>query len=203
MKLKDYLDNNNITVASFARRCDCQSISIWNIIRKGSRPRPKLAKKIEEVTNGAITAEELRANKPLEGAFYEKYLPLKAIAEYGHVKTGSITTAIKHKKLKGHYRNGRWYVSKEDYDQYRLNRHSKLHAKHDGKKIFDMRKGHLSVEHVAKACCIALGNDFSNRRILYYIKTGHLRAEKKGTVWVIDRNDAEKFIKKMCAQSFE
>lgn len=59
MKLKEYLKNNETTMAKFASAVGVTQPCISLISNGRRRPEPELARKIEKATNGAVTFREL------------------------------------------------------------------------------------------------------------------------------------------------
>lgn len=59
MKLKIYLVMNKMTIKEFAEKVEYSRNQISNIINGTSKPSKRLAKVIEEATNGEVKAEDL------------------------------------------------------------------------------------------------------------------------------------------------
>jgi transcriptional regulator with XRE-family HTH domain len=59
MKLEEYLKKKKLTQVAFGFLYGISSIHINRLIRGKSNPSINLAKHIEEVTNGAVTMQEL------------------------------------------------------------------------------------------------------------------------------------------------
>lgn len=59
MKLRDYLHENRIKIAEFARKLDASRSYINMIVLEEIKPGKRLAKAIEDITEGKVTAEEL------------------------------------------------------------------------------------------------------------------------------------------------
>lgn len=59
MGLKDRITNAGLTVKQVAEAAGTPSAHLYNILNHVRRPRPELAEKIEEATQGLISAEEL------------------------------------------------------------------------------------------------------------------------------------------------
>ena len=66
MKLKTYLDQNHIARKDFAFELGIHFSHLYHILKGTRYPSAKLAFKIEEKTNGAITALELLKRKNKE-----------------------------------------------------------------------------------------------------------------------------------------
>lgn len=61
-KLRQYLKENNITQKEFAKLLDVDVISLWRYLQGTRIPRPKTLKKICELTNGYVTANDFYNN---------------------------------------------------------------------------------------------------------------------------------------------
>ena len=59
MQLRDYLHIKRIKIAQFARDLHATRSYITNICNGKLRPGPRLAKDIERLTEGLVTADEL------------------------------------------------------------------------------------------------------------------------------------------------
>lgn len=63
MELKLYLVKNRLTVKEFAEKIEYSRNQISGIVNGKLRPSNRLAKLIEQATNGEVTAEELLKEK--------------------------------------------------------------------------------------------------------------------------------------------
>lgn len=63
MKLKDYFTINNIRPTHFLKDLDISQQHLWGIMRGANRPSFKLAKKIQILTNGSVTVDDLMPAK--------------------------------------------------------------------------------------------------------------------------------------------
>lgn len=59
MKLDEYLFRNKMSKTQFAKNLGVTRTYIHDIIAKRRTPRPKLARKIEEVAEGQVKKEQL------------------------------------------------------------------------------------------------------------------------------------------------
>ena len=59
MTLKEYLRKNRINPYEFASANDINRISMWRYL-KGHKPSRTVAQKIESITDGKVTVNELR-----------------------------------------------------------------------------------------------------------------------------------------------
>lgn len=120
----------------------------------------------------------------------EEFLNLKEAAQYAHVSRQAPYNAIKKGTLKGILINRKWYVSRKDLDDYRGNKYNPDLKKREGELVFDMDKGHFSVQHVAKVISHALGHEYSFQHLYYLLRTGQVRGFRKGRAWVIAKEEA-------------
>jgi predicted transcriptional regulator len=74
MKLKEYLDENDIGVSQFAALTEITYSSIYAYINETTRPSRLIARRIEEMTKGKVKAADLR-----------KIVPVKKRAKNGDV----------------------------------------------------------------------------------------------------------------------
>ena len=58
MRLKDYIERNNLQVTKFAKCVGASHATIINVVN-GGEPRLSLALRIEEKTIGLVTCEDL------------------------------------------------------------------------------------------------------------------------------------------------
>lgn len=121
----------------------------------------------------------------------DKYLyTLREAGEYAKVHRQAIFKAIKKGRLKAHRDGKIWVISKKDLDQYRQEKKDTFLLKHNGEYIFDVEKGYFSVHQVAQIISHTFGYLYRPTRIYYLIRSGQLRAFRKGRSWVITRQDA-------------
>ena len=58
MNLREYLFINRLTVTEFSKKVDCNRPYMSGIIHGRIKPSKRLARDIEEATNGEVKAEE-------------------------------------------------------------------------------------------------------------------------------------------------
>lgn len=58
MDLREYMFRNRLTSVELAKRLDC-SRQVITMIRSGKKVGKRLAKDIEDLTNGQVTVEEI------------------------------------------------------------------------------------------------------------------------------------------------
>lgn len=118
---------------------------------------------------------------------------LLTISEAGdEAKVGrqAIYVAIKKGRLKATLVKHRWLIDPADLEEYRLTKYSRENIKVDGQLVHDMDKGHFSVIKIALVLTEMLGERVSAQRVYYLINTGDLKASKRGSSWVIHKDDA-------------
>lgn len=124
-------------------------------------------------------------DRPIEGFF-----SLAQAADYAHVTRQAIYLAVKQRGLRAKKIGRQWYITKEDLDNYRANKYNRDLRKRDGEYIFDMEKGHFSVQQVCKVLSATLGRPYSLQHLYYLLRTGQLKAMRKGAAWVVEKDDA-------------
>ena len=133
----------------------------------------------------------------------KEFLSLKEAASEGRVVRQAIFLAIKSGHLKGEKKNIRgrlqWTVLKEDLDSYRRNKYSRDKRVVDGQKLFDLEEGRYSVLHCAKILASSLGRPYHAYRLYYLLRIGELRGEKKGSAWVICKQELVDLFKREMA----
>lgn len=115
---------------------------------------------------------------------------LAEAADYAHVTKTAIYKALYQRRIKAHKQGREWRIKKSDLDSYRSLKYHVHKRVYNGEKIFDVDRGHFSVLEVATTIAEMLGRPYNPQKIYYYLRIGSIRAVKKGTVWVITREDA-------------
>lgn len=64
MRLTEYLKREKMTPMRFAREIGCHYQSIYNYVRKGTKPTLTVAKKIIDYTSGEVDINDLLTEKP-------------------------------------------------------------------------------------------------------------------------------------------
>ena len=91
---------------------------------------------------------------------------------------------------KGEWKN-HWVITKKDLDIYRANKYNREKRVVDGQKLFDIGDDRWSVLHAAKTLSAMLGRNYPIAHIYYLLRTGQLRAYKKGNGWVLKKEQVE------------
>lgn len=66
MDLREYLFRNRLTITDFGKKIDCPRAYLSQIVNGHKKPGKRLAKVIEDATNGEVTAQELLQTKDKE-----------------------------------------------------------------------------------------------------------------------------------------
>lgn len=117
-------------------------------------------------------------------------LSLREAGLHAHVQRQSIYLAIKKGRLKATKVNNRWRIKLLDLDDYRCSKYNRDYRTINGELVFDMEKGEFSVQQVCKVMCATLNRQFSMQRLYYLLRIGQVKAFKKGSTWVILKEDA-------------
>ncbi len=120
----------------------------------------------------------------------EELLTLEEAAKYARVTRQAIYKALRNRGLKAKKVGRKWMLSKEHIDEYRSNKYNRDMRVVNGQLIFDMEKGEFSVTQVCKVFSATLGRPFPMQRLYYLLRTGQLRSFKKGSAWIINKEDA-------------
>lgn len=134
----------------------------------------------------------MEQTRQIPDAFYS----LKEAAEYMHVERQAVYAAIKKGKLKTTRIGKRHLILKADVMEYQASKYNRDFRMYEGEKLFDIAKGHLSVNHVAKTIAAALKQPYDIQKIYYLIRSGQLKAAKKAGAWVISIEDAKAIYEK-------
>ena len=114
---------------------------------------------------------------------------LREVMAYAHVGRQALYLAISKGALKATKKGRKWTIFLKDLEEYRLNKYNRDKGKVDGEPVFDVEKGFFSVFHVAKILSRELGYHYKTQRIYYLIQHGRLKAMKKGSAWVIAKEE--------------
>lgn len=117
----------------------------------------------------------------------EEFFSLAEAAQYSHVTRQAIYVAIRGKKLKAVKKNRQWCISRKDIDDYRLNKYNRDLRKYNDQYIFDVEKGYFSVQQVCKIISSTLKKPYNLQHIYYLLRSGQLRASRKGAAWVVSK----------------
>lgn len=100
----------------------------------------------------------------------------------------NVWAMIRRLSLKAVKRNNKWVTCDEWIAEYYENKRCKdTHSIWNGRRVFDPKKGELSLNMVAKELGLAKSTMF------YYINSGALKSHRKGHYVVVMRDDLEYF----------
>ena len=108
-------------------------------------------------------------------------------AIYLAIRKGRLPATRKTKKIPNGSTRQLWVIKKSDIDAYRASKYNQDNRMVEGEKLFDIANDKWSVLHAAKTLTAVLGAGFAPSHIYYLIRTGKLKAKKKGGSWVISR----------------
>ena len=118
----------------------------------------------------------------------EKILKIEAARKmFGEKTHQAIYQAIYKGRLKAKRVNGHWVVTEEDLIEYHKTKHCTEARIFNGRPLYSIDEGRLSVAHVAKL----LGK---NPQTIYYaIRRGFLISVRHGGTYVIRKEDALRY----------
>lgn len=108
-------------------------------------------------------------------------------AEINQVTRQAIYVAIKLNKLKASKETNRWTIHLDDLEQYKKERYSRAKSRYNGELIYDPVKGFYSIGQVAKMLGVPV------QKIYYLTRIKRLKAQRKGTAWVIHESDIREY----------
>lgn len=115
-----------------------------------------------------------------------EFVSITEAAKINNVTRQAIYVAIKQKKLKAR-KTSRWEIDLKDLQDYRDNKYSRTKSVFEGELLFDKAKGLFSVNEVADKLAIPA------QKVYYAMRTGTLKASRKGAAWVISEEDIEAY----------
>lgn len=119
----------------------------------------------------------------------QDWICAKTAAELMGCKIHNVWMLIRRLSLKAKKIKGKYHTTKEWIAEYQNNKRSKDHNSiFNGRKVFNHRNGILSVSMVAKDLNVA------RCTVIYWIKTGKLKAYRTGHYYVIYLKDLQKAI---------
>ena len=124
----------------------------------------------------------------------DEFMSLNECAEYGKVTRQAIYVAIRKKQLVATMKDNRWHILRADYDNYRANKYNRDKRIFENEPVYDLEKGHFSVHQVVRVFSETLGRAYSLQHIYYLLRTGQIKGFKKGSSWVILKEDATKLL---------
>lgn len=120
----------------------------------------------------------------------DQLLTIKEAAFLSSVGRQAIYIAIKKGALKAHRDGKRWRIWRLDLDAYQAHKYNRDKMRKDGEYVFDNAKGFLSVPQTAKMLSESMLRYYPANRLYYLLRTGQLRGHRKGSFWVVAKEDA-------------
>src|ERR1051326_1319589 len=123
-----------------------------------------------------------------------EFYTLDEIAAYAKVHRQTVYLAVRHGKLPAFKKNKRIMLTKEDYDQYRINKYTPDHRRFNGEKLFDLDQGLYCLNQVAKILSSVLQIPFAYFTVLRMVRRGEINSFRKGRYYVVTRTAVEKYL---------
>lgn len=117
----------------------------------------------------------------------KKLVSITEAAKINNVTRQAIYVAIKLNKLKAKKETSRWTIHLDDLEEYRLQKYSRLKSTFNGELLFDNNRGYYSINQVAQMLSVPA------QKIYYATRVGMLKAHRKGSAWVIYRDDIKEY----------
>jgi hypothetical protein len=115
---------------------------------------------------------------------------LREASTKAKVTRQAIFYAIQKGVLKAQKKGHSWHIAEADLEEYRANKYNYENRKVNGCSLFDVEKGHFSVQQVAKILSDTLGAPYSRMRVYYLIRKGDIAPERRGQSIVLTRQQA-------------
>lgn len=112
---------------------------------------------------------------------------------FGHRTVQALYRAIKRGRLEAKFEKKRWTTTKKALVSYLETKHSLMESKFEGKPLFNVEAGEISVSHAAKLCGVP------RPHIYYMVEKGRIHAQKKGYKWVLRHEEIIRFYAEMKA----
>lgn len=119
--------------------------------------------------------------------FFEKVVSITEAAKLNKVTRQAIYVAIKQKKLKARKHMARWVIHLDDLENYKRQKYSRSKSTFNGELLFDNKKGFYSINQTAKILGVPA------QKIYYATRIGHLKAQRRGSAWVIHMEDISSY----------
>ena len=113
-------------------------------------------------------------------------------AKIKNVTRQAIYAAIKLNKLRAYRQNDHWKVFMADLNDYDEKKYSREHhSLHEGKPIYDEKRGLISVDKASKLI------EVPRQKLYYAIRANKLKAEKKNAAWVVQISELYRYLGKL------
>lgn len=117
------------------------------------------------------------------------YVSITEASRINKVTRQAIYITIKLGKLRARKESTRWTINVNDLKAYRDEKYSRSKSTFNGELIFNNDKGYYSVNQVAQMLNIPA------QKIYYATRIGYMKAQRKGSAWVIHSDDVEAYKK--------
>lgn len=109
-----------------------------------------------------------------------EYFTINEVAKMQNVKKQSVYIRIASKKLKATKNNGKWFIEKNDLQEYEKNKWTREDLTKNNEKVFDIKKNRVSIRYL----CQMLNID--PQRVYYLIRKGIIPHERSDSSYVFD-----------------
>ena len=114
--------------------------------------------------------------------------------EYGLCRH-AILYPIHQKRLKAKKHYGKWFIDKDDYEEYRKGRFKQERLNSQGKPLYDKKKGYYSVKEASEIIGCHL------HRVYFHARTGAIPSKKVKSHWMIHIDDINDYKSKIVKKS--
>lgn len=118
-------------------------------------------------------------------------MTLTQAAMYMQVSRQAVYVALISGKMAGTKKDGKWFISRSEVDEYLVRKYNRAYSTIDGKPRFDKKKGELSTREVAEHLNIPM------QKAYYLIRSGVLKSFRKQSSYVVlvrDLQEAKKIL---------
>lgn len=119
----------------------------------------------------------------------ETYTIQEIASAMGYTRIG-IFKAIYEKRLKAQKHGSEWIVNIKDFDEYYKNRYDRKFSKFEGKPRFDKEQGQYSIIEASKII------GCPEQDLYYACRTGKMQSTRKGSSWVVQKDEIDKYKQK-------
>lgn len=194
MKLKEYLEKNNMSETEFAVKSRCSVSTICNIIKAKHYPRMEIRERISTASSGQVFDFDPVNRNPISRKPYQfscfvpaDLLTTAEAAEIAKVQIAAIYSAVAKGKLKAIRMSGdkRMFIHKEELERYRLWKYSRVEID----RSIDTAHAQYTVSQVSILLSDELKIHISTGLIHRYIRRGILPADKRKKIYIIKHAD--------------
>lgn len=126
---------------------------------------------------------------------------LDQAAEYAKITRSAVYAALRKNKFQARKRGRNWIISRQQLDDYRMNKYNRDDRKVNGEKVFDIERGYFSVGQVATLFSneykkMGINKIYPRNRLYYLLHQGLVKAHKIGAAWVIHKDEIIRIFEK-------